>query len=233
LPKSFIETAPNDQVFNEKVILNNDISSSFVSGPMNLKYRNNIHNNYFASLKFQNKRKCVPEMNSKAEESDNLTMTLKEIINYNLTQNTTVLNSIEYENKNSKEILSPFNTRVLVKHSLRRTKVQNFFYHIEKKLKDEQEIGLKTKNFYKENYKETINRYKHLFGDIEGQRAESLRAVKRCNDKRLTYLEDTDFTNLHKYGTIYSTNKTNSSNMCTEDAKKTFNSITRKISKRK
>jgi hypothetical protein len=233
LPKSFLDTAPTTQLLNEKVLISNElISSCGPNVPLNLKYRNNIQKDYFSNIRNQLRNSCVVEMNSKAEDSKNMTITLKDIMNYNLTHNTTILNSADQENRNENEIFSPFATKVLVKHSLKKTKTPKFIVPFTKegflfKNRGRYELNQSKRDYQMNN--QTICKYKHLFGDIACGKTQNNRPSKRGIEKRISNLEDSDFTSLQKFGTIYSTNKTTSSHIWTEEAKRTFHSLTRRM----
>lgn len=234
LPKSNLETAPTTQLLNEKVLISNDlITSSNPNMPLNLKYRNNIQKDYFSNIRNHLRNSCVLEMNSKAEDSKNMTITLKDIMNYNLTHNTTILNSGDQDKRYENEIFSPFATKVLVKHSLKKTKTPKFLNPITKDGFLFKNRGKYDSNHSKRDYllnNQTICKYKHLFGDISSGKSPNIRSGKRGDEKKISNLEDSDFTSLQKFGTIYSTNKTTSSHIWTEEAKRTFHSLTKRIS---
>ena len=205
LPKSFIETfLPNkNEIFNEHVYLSYDQSASFIVNSQ--KYRNNFKNEYISNYK-NTRTSHIAERESKAEESNYLNMT-KDLMNYNLTQQTMIFDSIDKDNNNNLELK---NTKIIVKHSLKKNKSPRFLHPV-KKLSNKRNIqvlgssnNLQTVSLYN---RDNISKYNYLFGDIENNRTNSVFGNKTITSKKYSNLDVIDFANLQKFGTHYSINK--------------------------
>lgn len=226
LQKSFIETSHlNKEILSEHVLLSFGNSNSFNAN--NLINRKSFQKEYMGNIKYNAKTKNIPERESIAEESKNLT---KEIMNYNLTQQTTIFNSIDRDNGSDFTLK---NKKILVKHSLRKNKSPKFL-HPKKKLSNKRNnqyvlsCSVERQSSFLGNT-QTFNKYKYLFGDIENNRAESLCPNRRISSKKQSNIEDSDLTNMQRFGTIYSTIKTQRNNIHINgdfDKKRIFNSIT-------
>jgi len=140
---------------------------------------------------------------------------------------TMIFNSVENENFETTQ-----GQKILIKHSLKKNKSPKFIKshkkkHAHQKAANNSEIiEVDKKDSFICNSKETFDKYKHLFGDVVDDFVPSNRNIKKCHTKNLSQFEESDFTSLQKFGTIYSTNKTNSSQF--DEVKMSFNSVSRK-----
>jgi len=237
-PKSFIDTSNPTGIFEEQpVFAPKQFSSSFTT---NFKrYRNNSQIDYLTNIKYCVKTKPIAEKESRAEESHYQKETHENmntnpsgkiaITNTGTLNNTLVLNSIENDHLDRKDKSSQ---KILVKHSLKKNKSPRFLKPLKKK--SHLRPGNNTEILEEPNdntisviynNKETLSKYRYLFADIGEDIVPTIRNFRKAHTKTLSELEDSDFTSLQKFGTIYSTNKTLTSQV--EDVKMSFNSVSR------
>jgi len=239
IPKSFIDTSvnPNGILEEQPIFDPKQFSSSFTS-QSNIRYRNNVQFDYLSNIKYCVKSKVIIEKESKAEESNYQRETVENMqsnkimyTNTGTMNHTLVLNSVENDihptdmNKQSSK-------KILVKHSLRKNKSPRFLKPLKQNSHLKQcniteiiEMPCDQTSSFICN-KETLSKYRYLFAD-DGDDTPSMRNnFRKCHTKNMTQFEDSDFTSLQKFGTVYSTNKTNSSHL--EDVKMSFNSFSKK-----
>jgi len=250
-PKSFI--ARNNEELDDKIVFTREYSSSFTGSLTQNKNKNLLQQDYFSNIKQHEEKKMnlIMEMDSKAEDSNNYNYTFKRETKDSKGDISIVINGNDKDNyfdqsnsRNNADLgFKHFNgEKILLKHSLRKNKTPKFLLS-PKKCLSKQDLGIKHFNhsnaeiipekasFISIN-KDTISKYKFLFSDVDDVSSKSIRAYdkKFNNSKNLSqFCEDGDFTNLQKYGTVYSTSKANTSNiLATEADSKIMNSIARK-----
>jgi len=139
IPKSFIDTKAktNDILEEQPILIPKQFSSSFVN---QAKYRNNVQFDYMTNIKYCVKNKVIPEKESRAEESHNFTINKRETqenMNINTVtgtmNNTLIFNSIDNENY-IVDSNSTRNQKVLIKHSLKKTRSPRFLKTQKKKI---------------------------------------------------------------------------------------------------
>jgi len=239
MPKSFIDASNPPGIWEEQPIFApKQFSSSFTS-QRNIRYRNNVQSDYMTNIKYCVKSKVIVEKESKAEESNNQRETVENIqtTNKNLNTNTgtmnhtLVLNSIENDIFPTESNRESSHQKILVKHSLRKNKSPRFLKPLKKnalKPGNNTEI-IEMPEDQMSSFicnKATLSKYRYLFADDYDDAPSMRNNFRKCHTKNLTQLEDSDFTSLQKFGTIYSTNKTNSSHV--DDVKMSFNSVSKK-----
>ena len=254
--KSFVETSQNELI-TENILIPRDYSASFNLLEENgfQPNKNIIKHNYFKNLKTrqlneEKNGKLILELDSNAEESNNFTFKKETGENNQNTLNTSIIiNSNDLNNQNDnlncKKNLgyNHFNgEKILIKHSLKKNKSPKFLIS-PKKSNSRQEIMhnkfnhsntievLNDKASFLSINKETINKYKYLFSDLDTGSLKSMRGLndKKNYSKNVTHFDDSDLTSLQKYGTVYCSNKTNCSNiLATDSDSKNLNLITAK-----
>jgi len=150
-----------------------------------------------------------------------------------------------FDNLNSKNNIElgykHFNgEKILLKNSLRKgTKSPKFFISPKKCIS---RPNLPTKYFKNSNFnvshdkasfvsinKDTITKYKYLFSDVDNISSCRNEKKRPTISKNTSYYEDGDFTNLQKFGEVYSTAKSNTSNIfTTETDARALNSTSRR-----
>lgn len=239
VPKSFIEVRNPDN-FNENLIVPKDYSMSCIDQNVNTNF---IHQNYLSNLKIQEEsKKCNVYLDDENPDRNNFTFKLDKNdrnadINNSLFINGEDANGyfeVSNSRNNAENGFKHFNgEKVLLKHTLRKNKTPKFFLASKKYVSCQkmhskflENSNVEEKNSFISINKETINKYQYLFSDVENISSKSNRgySMRFNNSKNLSHPDDGDLTNLQKYVTVYSTTKTNSSNvLATEGDSKVMN----------
>jgi len=164
----------------------------------------------------------IVEIDSRAEDLNKMTFknkasgnTLNSSVQINSPNNKHEKNCLEYKHFNGEKIL--------LQHSLNKNKTPHCHDIPKKHLNNSNIDIIHDKPSFISINKETITKYKHLFSDVEeASMKNTTRRDSRFNiSKNISNFEDSDFTTLQKYGTLYSTSKTMNIVLSTEiDTKK-------------
>jgi hypothetical protein len=241
VPKSFIEVRNPDH-FPEQLVLSKDYSMSCIDQNMNT---NLIHQNYLSNLKIHEEtKKSNIVADGENSETNNFTFKLDKNadINNSLFINGEDANGyfeVSNSRNNAENGFKHFNgEKVLLKHTLRKNKTPKFFLASKKYVSCQkmhskflENSNIEEKNSFISINKETINKYQYLFSDVENISSKSNRgySMRFNNSKNISHPDDGDLTNLQRFVTVYSTTKTNSSNvLVTEGDSKVMNTGTAK-----